>query len=191
MAVEWDEKCVDIAKSKTGIDGLDQITGDGLPKMGATLVAGNVGWGKTLFAMQFLVNGALLENEPGVFLALEESNEELMRNFASIGIDIQSLIDRGLLTLLNVDINQDFMEEPTKSDMGDWSPKWKSPHSLIPGCFWGDREVADERCHTLLIFKSRGIAHSKRACEFLLTDNGIRLKSLALGMTEKCLEKGR
>ena len=120
MAVEWDEKCIEIEKSKTGIDGLDQITGGGLPKRGATLVAGNVGCGKTLLAMQFLVNGALLENEPGVFLALEESNEELKRNFASIGINIQSLIDRGLLTLLNVDIKQDFMEEPTKPDMGDW-----------------------------------------------------------------------
>ena len=120
MAVEWKENCVEIEKSMTGIDGLDQITGGGLPKRGATLVAGNVGCGKTLLAMQFLVNGALLENEPGVFLALEESNEELKRNFASIGINIQSLIDRGLLTLLNVDIKQDFMEEPTKPDMGDW-----------------------------------------------------------------------
>jgi circadian clock protein KaiC len=70
--------------------------------------------------MQFLVNGALLANEPGVFVALEESNEELKRNFASIGIDLQSLIDRGLLTLLNVDINQHFPEKPEKTDMGDW-----------------------------------------------------------------------
>jgi len=120
MDAEWGEKCVEIAKSLTGIDGLDQITGGGLPKRGATLVAGNVGCGKTLLAMQFLVNGALLENEPGVFIALEESNEELMRNFASIGINLQALIDRGLLTLLNVDIKQDAPEEPEKTDMGGW-----------------------------------------------------------------------
>jgi circadian clock protein KaiC len=120
MAIVSDEKHVEIAKSRTGIDGLDQITGGGLPKRGATLVAGNVGCGKTLLAMQFLVNGALLENEPGVFVALEESNEELKRNFASIGINIQNLIDRGLLTLLNVDIKKDFLEEPEKTDMGDW-----------------------------------------------------------------------
>jgi circadian clock protein KaiC len=120
MAVVWDEKCVEIAKSLTGIDGLDQITGGGLPKRGATLVAGNVGCGKTLLAMQFLVNGALLENEPGVFVALEESNEELKRNFASIGINLQSLIDRGLLILLNVGIKQDFLDEPEKTDMGSW-----------------------------------------------------------------------
>jgi circadian clock protein KaiC len=120
MDVVSDEKSVEIAKSRTGINGLDQITGGGLPKRGATLVAGNVGCGKTLLAMQFLVNGALLEDEPGVFVALEESSEELKLNFASIGINLQSLIDRNLLILLNIDIKQDSPEEPEKLDMGDW-----------------------------------------------------------------------
>ena len=120
MVVELNEKPIETAKSKTGIEGLDEITGGGLPKRGATLVAGNVGCGKTLLAMQFLVNGALLENEPGVFVALEESNEELKRNFASIGINLQSLIDRGLLTLVNFDIKQEFPSEPEKTDIGGW-----------------------------------------------------------------------
>lgn len=65
MAAERDEKVVEISKSMTGIEGLDEITGGGLPKRGATLIVGNVGCGKTMLAMQFLVNGALLENEPG------------------------------------------------------------------------------------------------------------------------------
>ncbi len=121
MAAERDEKVVEISKSVTGIEGLDEITGGGLPKRGATLVVGNVGCGKTMLAMQFLVNGALLENEPGVFMALEESNEELKRNFASLGINLQSLIDRNLLTLLNVDIKQPFPAEPEKtSEIGSW-----------------------------------------------------------------------
>src|SRR4051794_34298894 len=120
MAAVRGEKGHLIPKSRTGIEGLDQITSGGLPKKGATLVAGNVGCGKTLLAMQFLVNGALLENEPGVFVALEESNEELMRNFATIGIDLQSLIDRGLLLLLNVGVKQSFVDEPEKADMGGW-----------------------------------------------------------------------
>jgi circadian clock protein KaiC len=119
MAIASGKKYIEIEKSKTGIDGLDQITGGGLPKRGATLVAGNAGCGKTLLAMQFLVNGALLENEPGIFMALEESNQELLRNFASIGIDIQSLIDRGLLTLINVDMKQEFLAEPKRTDLGD------------------------------------------------------------------------
>lgn len=120
MAGVAKEPCVEISKSRTGIDGLDQITGGGLPKRGATLIAGNAGCGKTLLAMQFLVNGALLENEPGVFVALEESNEELKRNFASIGINLQDLIDRGLLTLVNLDSNQSFPNESENTNMGAW-----------------------------------------------------------------------
>ena len=131
MDAVQDEKVVEIAKSMTGIDGLDKITGGGLPKKGATLVAGNAGCGKTLLAMQFLVNGALLENEPGVFVALEETNEELIRNFASIGINLQSLIDRGLLVLLNVDIRQDLLNEPEKTDMGAWFIKLADAISSI------------------------------------------------------------
>lgn len=119
MTVAWDQRCVAISKSATGIEGLDQITGGGLPKQGATLVAGNVGCGKTLLAMQFLVNGALRDNEPGIFVALEESDQELKRYFASIGIDLQVLIDQGLLTLLNVGIQRDSPEESEKAGMGD------------------------------------------------------------------------
>jgi circadian clock protein KaiC len=64
----------------------------------------------------------------------------------------------------------------------------------IPSLFdtWlglGEREVDDERYHTLLFFKSRGIAHSIRVCEFRLTDSGIRLSPLALGDDRKKLEK--
>jgi circadian clock protein KaiC len=120
MAIVSGKKRTEVAKSRTGIEGLDQITGGGLPKRGATLVAGNVGCGKTILAMQYLVNGALLENEPGIFMAVEETNEDLLRNFASLGIDIQNLIDRGLLILLNVDIKQDFLDEPKKPDVGNW-----------------------------------------------------------------------
>ena len=120
MVTVQGEKRVEIAKSMTGIEGLDQITGGGLPKTGTTLVVGNVGCGKTLLAMQFLVNGALLENEPGVFVAMEESNEELKRNFATIGIDLQDLVDRGLLILLNVGPKHNFLDEPKKADIGAW-----------------------------------------------------------------------
>lgn len=120
MNATVETRCVEIAKCVTGIPGLDQITRGGFPKLGTTLIAGNVGCGKTMLAMQFLVNGALLNNEPGVFVALEETNAELKRNFAAIGIDLQNLIDRGLLTLLNVDITQDLRDDPEKTNIGGW-----------------------------------------------------------------------
>ncbi len=65
-----------LPKSITGIQGFDQITSGGLPKDRITLIVGGPGTGKTLFAMQFLVNGIRMYNEPGVFLAFEENNKK-------------------------------------------------------------------------------------------------------------------
>ena len=62
-------------KSPTGINGLDEITGGGLPKGRPTLVCGSAGCGKTLLAMEFLVRGATRFDEPGVFMAFEETAE--------------------------------------------------------------------------------------------------------------------
>ena len=58
-------------KSKTGIQGLDEITSGGLPKNRSTLLLGDTGCGKTILAMEFLVNGIVLFDEPAVFMAFE------------------------------------------------------------------------------------------------------------------------
>lgn len=70
----------------TGITGVDEITGEGLPKGRPTLVCGGTGCGKTLLAMEFLVRGATQFNEPGVYMPYEEKSEELAKNFASLGL---------------------------------------------------------------------------------------------------------
>ena len=80
-----------IQKTKTGIEGLDDITGGGLPKGRPTLICGGPGCGKTLMSVEFLVKGATLYNEPGVFLAFEEKAEELSANVASLGFDLEKL----------------------------------------------------------------------------------------------------
>ena len=59
----------EIQKTKTGIEGLDDITEGGLPKGRPTLICGGPGCGKTLMSVEFLVKGATLYNEPGVFMA--------------------------------------------------------------------------------------------------------------------------
>ena len=69
-----------LAKAPTGIRGLDEITGGGLPRGRPTLICGSAGCGKTLFGMEFLVKGATEYGEPGVFLAFEETEEELAQN---------------------------------------------------------------------------------------------------------------
>ncbi|MEY2499643.1 MAG: circadian clock protein KaiC, partial [Verrucomicrobiota bacterium] len=78
-------------KSPTGIRGLDEITGGGLPAGRPTLVCGGAGCGKTLLAMEFLVRGATEYGEPGVFMAFEETREELTENVASLGFDLKAL----------------------------------------------------------------------------------------------------
>src|SRR2546427_12716617 len=83
-----------LPKSPTGIKGLDEITGGGLPAGRPTLVCGGAGCGKTLLALEFLVRGATLYDEPGVFMAFEETADELTSNVASLGFDLGDLIAR-------------------------------------------------------------------------------------------------
>jgi circadian clock protein KaiC len=80
-----------LEKAKTGISGLDDITMGGIPKGRPTLICGGPGCGKTLFSIEFLVNGVTKFNEPGVFVTFEEKTEELTMNVASLGFDLDKL----------------------------------------------------------------------------------------------------
>jgi circadian clock protein KaiC len=68
-----------LQKVATGIAGFDEITDGGLPKGRPTLVCGGPGCGKTLFSLQFLIHGAD-DGEPGVFVAFEETRDDLVKN---------------------------------------------------------------------------------------------------------------
>ena len=83
-----------LPKCPTGIQGLDEITGGGLPRGRPTLVCGGAGCGKTLLAAEFLVRGAVQFNEPGVLIAFEETEKELKANVASLGFDLEGLVRR-------------------------------------------------------------------------------------------------
>ena len=83
-----------LPKTPTGIRGLDEITGGGLPRGRPTLVCGGAGCGKTLMATEFLVRGATLFAEPGVLMAFEETEAELKANVASLGFDLTGLVRR-------------------------------------------------------------------------------------------------
>jgi len=97
-----------LPKAPTSIQGLDEITGGGLPKGRPTLVCGGAGCGKTLLAMEFVVRGATLHNEPGVFISFEESEKELVANVASLGFDLDGLVldKKLLLKRLSVEPNR-------------------------------------------------------------------------------------
>jgi circadian clock protein KaiC len=106
-----------LPKSPTGIQGLDEITSGGLPKGRPTLVCGGAGCGKTLLAMEFLVRGATQFNEPGVFMAFEESAKDLTQNVASLGFDLKELIARKKIVLDFVYIERSEIEETGEFDL--------------------------------------------------------------------------
>jgi len=93
-----------LRKSRTGISGLDEVTGGGLPWGRPTLVCGPAGCGKTLLAMEFLVRGIVEFDEPGVFVAFEESVSELTENVTSLGFDLDKLQADGLLVVDHIGV---------------------------------------------------------------------------------------
>ena len=78
-------------KARTGIAGLDEITGGGLPRGRTTLLVGGSGSGKTILALQFLVNGAQLCDEPGIFVAFEETPARIIANAETFGWNLAEL----------------------------------------------------------------------------------------------------
>jgi circadian clock protein KaiC len=112
-----DSSAKGLRKSPSGIRGLDEITGGGLPSGRPTLVCGGTGCGKTLLAMEFLVHGASEYGEPGVFMSFEETAEELTENVASLGFDLKALIARKLLVIDYVQIEHYEFEETGEYDL--------------------------------------------------------------------------
>lgn len=106
-----------LQKCPTGIAGLDQITGGGLPKGRPTLVCGGPGCGKTMLAMEFLVRGATVYGEPGLFVSFEEPSAELVTNFASLGYDLDRLGAEQLLLLDHLHLDPQEIEETGGYDL--------------------------------------------------------------------------
>ncbi|HXI41000.1 MAG TPA: circadian clock protein KaiC [Bryobacteraceae bacterium] len=100
-----------LPKTPTGIDGLDEVTGGGLPKGRTTLVCGSAGCGKTLLAMEFLVHGAVQYGEPGVCMEFEEAPDKLVANIQSMGLDLRDLIKRRKLMVDHVRVERNEIEE--------------------------------------------------------------------------------
>jgi circadian clock protein KaiC len=106
-----------LAKTPTGIDGLDALTLGGLPNGRPTLLCGAAGCGKTLFGMTFLVNGATEFGEAGVLMSFEERTQDLEANVASLGYDVADLVARGKLVIDHVRIERSEIEESGEYDL--------------------------------------------------------------------------
>ena len=112
-----DAKLTPLRKAPTGIQGLDEITHGGLPRGRTTIVCGGPGCGKTMLGIEFLVRGALEFNEPGVIMAFEETPQDMARNVASLGFDIQDLADKKKLFLDYVYVEPSQIQETGEYDL--------------------------------------------------------------------------
>ncbi len=106
-----------LPKTPTGIQGLDEITGGGLPTGRPTLVSGSAGSGKTMLAMEFLVRGATQFDEQGVFMMFEENAAELTANVRSLGFDLDRLVSEKKIVLDYVHIERSEIEETGEYDL--------------------------------------------------------------------------
>jgi circadian clock protein KaiC len=106
-----------LAKARTGILGLDEVTFGGLPAGRPTLVCGGPGCGKTLLATTFLVNGAVMFNEPGVFVSFEETSDDLIQNVASLNYDLDALVAQKKIAIDFVRVERSEIEETGEYDL--------------------------------------------------------------------------
>ena len=96
------------SKAPTGIAGFDEITRGGLPRGRTTLLVGGPGSGKTIMALQFLAHGARDCDEPGIFVAFEETSQRIEANAESFGWGISALRRKKKIL---------FLDAQPKSDM--------------------------------------------------------------------------
>lgn len=91
-------------RTKTGIPGLDDILFGGIPQNNLIVISGDPGSGKTCLCIEFLYNGVIKYNEPGVYISLEESAEELISFAELFDWDIRALIKKGLISIITVEL---------------------------------------------------------------------------------------
>src|ERR1051325_4901363 len=106
-----------LPKCPTGIAGLDEITGGGLPQGRPTLVCGGAGCGKTLLGVEVLVRGAMQYDEPGVLMAFEAGVDEVAQNVASLGFHLEDLVARKRIALDHVRVERSEIEETGEYDL--------------------------------------------------------------------------
>lgn len=85
----------------TGVPGLDELINGGIPRDGTYLLTGNTGTGKTIFAMQFIYKGIVDYDEPGVYIAMDETPSKLKNHFSAFNWDLDKLEEEGKLAIID------------------------------------------------------------------------------------------
>lgn len=97
-----------IERIKTGIPGLDELIQGGIPKGNVVLLTGPAGSGKTIFGLQFIVKGAKLYDEKGVYISFEQNKKDIIEQALLFGWDIEKLEQEGKIKLITLERNEVF-----------------------------------------------------------------------------------
>lgn len=97
-------KASQVDRVRTGVPGLDETIDGGIPRDNLVVISGDPGSGKTILCIEFLYRGATEFNEPGIFLSLEESKEEVIKAAMLFGWDLQSLVGEHKLDIITVEL---------------------------------------------------------------------------------------
>jgi len=150
----------------TGIPGLDEALSGGFPRGRTLLLSGTCGTGKTTFGIQYLYNGAIKHNEPGVLITLEQNREEMKKDMLSLGMDLKKLEDDNKLIIIDTSLSRvgirDFINTPTSAPTGSFS--------LLPGEFNMDNIVALAIQSAEKIDAKRIVIDSLPALDYLIKD---------------------
>ena len=106
-----------IKKSKTGIDGFDELIDGGFPLGSNILLSGNPGAGKTIFSLQYIYNGARMFNEKGIYFTFEEKRESLIEQAKQFNWDVEKLESKNNLKIISLGLDE--IDKNTSQDMID------------------------------------------------------------------------
>jgi len=164
---------VDLTKKcPTGIPGLDELLDGGLPRNRTILVSGSCGTGKTTFAVQFLYEGIMKYNEPGILISLEQDPRELKQDMLFYGFDLQKLENEGKLVIIDASLSR-MSFRPPRSALKAAAPVLGQPAgsmSLLPDEFNMDRILEIVISKAKRIEAKRIVLDSLPALDFLLKD---------------------
>jgi KaiC/GvpD/RAD55 family RecA-like ATPase len=161
------------SKCPTGIPGLDELLGGGFPRARSILLSGSCGTGKTTFAVQFLYNGVVQYNEPGIMISLEQDPKELKQDMMSFGFDLSKLEREGKLAIVDTSISRVGLASlGGSSDSDDSIGLPEGSMSLLPDEFNIKKilEIVVDKAEK--IGAKRIVFDSIPALDFLIRDHG-------------------
>ncbi len=95
---------VNPTRTKTGVPGLDEILFGGIPEGNLVVISGDPGSGKTCLCLEYLYNGVVEYKEPGIYISLEESADEIISFAELFDWDVKALIEKKMLAIITVEL---------------------------------------------------------------------------------------